>query len=168
MSVSVQLDLSCSTILLVEEIPLLPPAELVLHSEVCDFITLNLPCQATNNNDHKIIRLLLKCGRNAGPHPTVNSRGELHAVWRITVLVPSTKSKKCRLTGGNQSISPALAEAHASTAETKLFSSYKFLTSLWCLHLMAVKLRLPHKFQRVTSPLWELPWEANAVNSVCS
>lgn len=149
MSVSVQLDLSCSTILLVEEILFLPPAELVLHSEVCDFITFNLPCQATNNNDHKIIHPLLKCSRNAGPHSTVNSRGELHAVWRITILVPSTSSKKCQLTGGNQSISPALAEVHASIAETKLFSSHPFGAYISWQWNFGSQI----KFQHVTSPL---------------
>lgn len=78
MSISVQL--SKNTILLVEEISFLPPAEFVVHSEIHDFIILNLPCKATNSSGHKIIHPLLKCSWNTHPPLIVDSRGGLHTV----------------------------------------------------------------------------------------
>lgn len=80
MSISVQLDLSNHTILLVEEISFLTPTEFVVHSEIYDFIVLNLPRKATNNSGHKIVRPLLKCSWNTHPPLIVNSRGGRHTV----------------------------------------------------------------------------------------
>lgn len=48
MCISVQLDPGNNTILLVEEISFLTTTECVVHSEIYDFIILNLPCEATN------------------------------------------------------------------------------------------------------------------------
>lgn len=168
MSISVQLDLSNNTTLLVVEISFLPPSEFVVHSEIYDFIILNLPCKATNNSGHEIIHPLLKCSWNTRSPLIVNSRGGRHTVWRITVT--PIHEEKVALTDRRQSehLPKLFPKCTLQQLKQKSWAPTKSLYDFGAHGSWERGLDSRMELKIFTFHRSELPWEAHVVHSVGS